>query len=129
MCGKFCQNRSSPLPSVRNLTVSNFSKNSNLGDLDYSLNDFPSLTNLKLFNISVTPKLIKKVITNLDLSKVSGPDFCIPVVVLRNSEPEFLYVLVELFNVCLKESFVSDCWKVSPVVRPCIQKCWGNVNG
>ena len=42
---------------------------------------YPSRTNLKLHNISVTPKMVKKVIINLDLSKSSGPD-CIPVVVL-----------------------------------------------
>ena len=40
---------------------------------------FPSRTNLKLHNISVTAKLVKKLITNLDLSKASGPD-CIPAV-------------------------------------------------
>ena len=34
-------------------------------------------TSLKLDNISVTPKMVKKVIKNLDLSKASGPD-CIP---------------------------------------------------
>ena len=31
-------------------------------------------TNLKLYNISVALKLVKKVITNLDSSKASGPD-------------------------------------------------------
>ena len=48
-----------------------------------SLPAFPSRNNVKLHNISVTPKLIKNVITNLELSKASDPD-CIPVVVLRN---------------------------------------------
>ena len=48
---------------------------------------FPSRTNLKLHNTSVTPKMVKKVITNLDLSKASGPDI-IPVVILRNCRPE-----------------------------------------
>ena len=43
-------------------------------------------TNLKVHNISVSPKMVKNVITNLDLSKTSGPD-CIPVVVLKNCEP------------------------------------------
>ena len=52
---------------------------------------------------------------NLDLSKPSGPD-CIPVVVLKPSEPEFSYMLVEFFNKCLKESCFPDCWKVSLVV-------------
>ena len=59
--------------------------------------------------------MVKKVIMNLDLSKASGPD-CIPVVVLKNCEPEFSYILAELFNKCLKESCFPDCWKVSLVV-------------
>ena len=46
-----------------------------------------SRTNLKLHSISVTPKIVKKVITNLDSSKVSSPD-CIPVLVQKNCEPE-----------------------------------------
>ena len=58
----------------------NFSKNSNLDDSGISLPVFPSETNLKLHNISVTPKMVKKVITYLDFSKASHPD-CIPVVV------------------------------------------------
>ena len=48
---------------------------------------------------------------NLDSSKASSPD-SIPVVVLRNCEPE----LSELFNMCLKEPSFPDCWKVSSVV-------------
>ena len=68
------------------LFLENFSKNSNLDDSGISLPVFPSRTNLKLHNISVTPKMVKKVIMNLDLSKASGPD-CIPVVVLRNYKP------------------------------------------
>ena len=55
--------------------------------------------------ISVTLKMVKNVIMNLDLSKVSGPD-CISVVVLRNCAPELCYILAELFNKCLKESLV-----------------------
>ena len=70
----------------------NFSMNSNLDDSDISLPVFPSRTNLKLHNISVTPKMVRKVVMNLDLSKVSGPD-CIPVVVLKNCEPELSYIL------------------------------------
>ena len=60
--------------------------------------------------------MVKKVIINLDLSKVSGLD-CIPVVVLRNCEPEFSYILAEIFNKCLKESCFPSCWKVSSVVH------------
>ena len=51
---------------------------------------------MKLHNISVTPKMVAKVVMNLDLSKGSGPD-CIPVVVLKNCEPELSYILAELF--------------------------------
>ena len=58
--------------------------------------------------------MINKVITNLDSSKASGPD-CIPVVVLKNCEPELSYILAKLFNNCLKESYFPDCWKVSLV--------------
>ena len=93
----------------------NFSKNSDLDDSGISLPMFLSRTNLKLHKISVTPKMVKKVITNLDSSKVSGPDY-IPVVVLKNCEPELSYMLAELFNICLKESCFPECWKVSLVV-------------
>ena len=55
--------------------------------------------------------MVKKVITNLDLSKTSGSD-CIPVVVLKNCEPELSGILKE----GLKESCFPDCWKVSSVV-------------
>ena len=33
--------------------------------------------------------------------------------VLKNWEPELSYILTELFNMCLKESFFPDCCKVS----------------
>ena len=93
----------------------NFSKNSNLDDSGISLPVFPSITNLKLHDISVIPKMVEKVIMNLDLSKESGPD-CIPVVVLKNCEAELSYILAEFFNKCLKESCFPDSWKVSLVV-------------
>ena len=48
---------------------------------------FRSGTNLKLHNVSISPKMVKKVIMNLDLSKATDPD-CIPVAVLKNCEPE-----------------------------------------
>ena len=47
--------------------------------------------------IDLTPKMVKKVIANLDLLKVSGPD-CIPVVVLKRCEPELSCILAEFFN-------------------------------
>ena len=56
------------------LFVENFSLNSNLDDSGISLPVFPSRTNLKLHNISVTPTMIRKVVMNLDLSKSSGLD-------------------------------------------------------
>ena len=42
------------------LFAKNFSTNSNLDDLGISLPVFPSRTNLKLYNISVTPKMVKR---------------------------------------------------------------------
>ena len=91
------------------LFAKNFSKTFNLDDSGISLRFVPSRTNLKLHNISITPKMVKKVITNLDSSKASGPG-CIPVVVLKNYEPELSYILAELFNMCLKESCFPDFW-------------------
>ena len=79
-----------------------FSMNSNLDYSGISLLVFPSRTKLKLHNISVTLKMVRNVVMNLDLSKASGPD-CIPVVVLKNCEPELSYILAELFNKCLNE--------------------------
>ena len=83
------------------LFAANFSLNSNLDDLGVSLPVFPSRTNLKLHNISVIPKMVGKVIMNLDLSKASGHD-CIPVVIVNICEPELSYILAELFIKCLK---------------------------
>ena len=97
------------------LFAENFSLNSNLNDSGVSLPVFPSRTNLKLRDVSVTPTMVREVVMNLDLSKASGPD-CIPVVVLKNCEPELSYILAELFNKRLKESCFPDCWKVSSVV-------------
>ena len=97
------------------MCAKNFPKNSNLDDSGIYLPVYPSRTNLKLHNIYVNPKMVKKVITNLDSSKTSSPD-CIPVVVLRNCEPELSYILAELVNMCLKEPCFPDFWKVSPMI-------------
>ena len=97
------------------LFAEKFSVNSNIHDSGISLPVFPSRNNLKLHNISLIPKMVRKVVTYLDLSKASGPG-CIPVVVLKNCEPKLSYILAELFNKCLKESCFPDCWKVSSVV-------------
>ena len=58
--------------------------------------------------------MVKKVITYLNSSKAYGPD-CIPVVVLKNCEPELIYILAELFNTYLKEFCFPNCWKISSV--------------
>ena len=87
------------------LFAESFSKRCNLDVSGISLPFFPSRTNLRLHVISVTPKMVKKFIRNLDLSNASGPD-CIPVVVLKNCEPHFSYILAELFNNCMKKSLV-----------------------
>ena len=71
---------------IAKLFAENFSKNCHLDDSGISLPVFPSRTNLKLHNISVTLKMVKKVIMNLDLPKASGPD-SISVVVLKTCEP------------------------------------------
>ena len=97
------------------LFAENVSKNSNLDDSGFLLPVISSRTHLKLHNIFITPKMVKKVIMNLDLSKGSGPD-CIPVVVLKNCEPELSYVLAEFFTKCLKESCFLGCGKISLVV-------------
>ena len=90
------------------LFAKNFFKNSNLNDSGIPLPVFLSRTNLKLHNIYLTTKIVKKVITNIDFSKAFVPD-CMPVV-------ELSYILAELFNKCLEESCFQDCWKVSLVV-------------
>ena len=89
------------------LFAENFSKNSNLDGSDVSLPVFPSRANLKLHNISVIFKMVEGVVMNLGLSKASGPD-CLSVVVLGNCDLELSYILAELFNKCLKESFFPD---------------------
>ena len=93
---------------IAKLFAENLSKNYNLDDSGISVPVFPSRTNLKLYNISVTPKMVKTVIINIDLSKAFRPD-SIPVMVLQNCELELSYIPAELFNKCLKESFLPDC--------------------
>ena len=85
-----------------------FFKNTNLDDSGTSWPVFPSRTNLKLHNTSVIPKIVKKVVTNLDLSKLHSAD-CIPMGVLKNCEPGLSYILAEPFNMCMKEPCFLDC--------------------
>ena len=108
------------LPSASDkakLFVKNFSKNSNIDDSGISLPVFSSTTNLKLHNISVTPKMVKKAITNFDLSKASGPD-CIPGMVLKNCEPELSCILEGVLFSRLLEGLIGG---------PCIEECCGKV--
>ena len=96
------------LSSVSNkakLSSKDFSRNSHLNDSHIFLSAFPSRTNLKLHNIPVTPKLVQKVITYLDLLKVSGPD-CTIRVVLKNCESNF-----QMCNMCLKKFCLLDFGK------------------
>ena len=72
------------------LFAENFSKNSNLDDSGISLPVFPSRINQKLDNITLTPKMVKKVIMDLDLSKAFVPDYI-------------------LTNKCLRGSCFPDC--------------------
>ena len=67
------------------LFAKNFSKNSNFDDSGISLPVFPSRTNLELTNLSVTPKMVKKIVATLYLSKASGPDV-ISVVIQKNCD-------------------------------------------
>ena len=97
------------------LFVKNVSNDSNLDDSGIFLPAVPSRTNLEMHYSSITLKMVKKVITNRDSSKASGPD-CTPVVFLKKCEPELSYILAECFNICQKESCFPDCWKVSLVV-------------
>ena len=90
------------------LFAKNFFKSLNPHNSGIFLPIFSSRTNLKLHNISVTPKMVKKVISSLDLLKASGPDF-IQVVVLKNCEPELSYILAELFYMFPKDSCFPDC--------------------
>ena len=88
-----------------------FSTNLNLLYLLYLTARRRCLLPLKLHNISLTLKFVKKVITDRGISKTSGLD-CIPVVVLKNCELELPYIQAELLNMCLAEPCFPDCWKI-----------------
>ena len=93
----------------QNCLLKTFLRNANPEDSGIPLPGFHCKANLKLHNISVTPKqMVKKVIMNLDLSKVSDLD-CILVVVLKNCESGLSFIQAECFNISLKESCFSDC--------------------
>ena len=52
------------------LSSEKFSRNSNRDDSGIALPVFPSKTNLKLHNISITPKMVKKVTMKLDFKGI-----------------------------------------------------------
>ena len=81
--------------------MKSFSKKLNLNDASISLPAFRS------------PKLVKKVVTNLYSSKGYDPD-CIPAV--EEIWAWSLTQATEFFNKCLKEFCFPDCWKVSSVI-------------
>ena len=64
------------------LFADNIFKNSGFDDSCTSLPPVPSVTNLKLHNISLIPRLVKNIITNLDSSRESGFN-CILVVAVK----------------------------------------------
>lgn len=75
------------VPDEPKLFAEIFSRNSDIDKSGILLPVLLSGTNLKLHNISITPKIVKNVITYRDLSRASDSD-CIPVVVLKKCEPE-----------------------------------------
>ena len=95
----------------------NVSKNSNLDDSGISLPVFLSRTNLKLHNIYVILKMVKKVMTDLDSSKASDPN-SIRVVVLKSCELELPYILAELFN--MSEGVLFSRLLAGLIGGPCI---------
>ena len=83
---------------------------------------FPSNTYLKLLNISVTSKVVRKVITNLELWKSPGPSYFL-VVVLKNCEPGLSYILV------VPEGILFSRLLEGLICGPCIFKnvgLWSN---
>ena len=94
----------------QNCVLKSFLKTFNLGDSGISLPAFSSRTAVKLDDIPVTPKLVKKAINSINFSKASDPD-CILVAVMKNFEPEFSYILAGRFIIILRKSCFPDCWK------------------
>ena len=73
---------------------------------------FPFRTYLKPLDIYVTPKVVRKVITNPDLWKLPSPT-CFFVVGLKNCELELSYILVVperiLFSILLEGLICGPC--------------------
>ena len=89
--------------------------NFDLDDSGIFLPVFLSRNNLKFHNVSVSLRMAKKVLPNLDSLNTSDRN-CIAVVVLKNCGPELLHILAESCNIYLKECCFPYCWKVSSVL-------------
>lgn len=76
---------------------------------------------MKLHNISVTLKIIERVVTLLDSHNASGSNG-ISVMVLKNYERQLSYISADNFEICLKKScrlqsrFVRMLWKKLSIV-------------
>ena len=68
------------IPDEPKLFAEIFPRNSDIDKSGILLPVLLSRTNLKLHNISITPKIVKNVITYRDLSRASDSD-CIPVAI------------------------------------------------
>ena len=69
--------------------------------------------------------MVKKVITNLVLSKASASNF-ISVVGLKKCESEFSYIPDEIFNYVYQGVLFSRLLE-GLVSGACIKECWGKV--
>lgn len=94
------------------------SENSNLDGLENLLSFRSSRTIPKLHNLSVTPKMLKKVINTFNSSKGSGP-YCIPLVALSNCAPKLLSSLIFLIMFKVILFFIS---LESLICEPCVQE-------
>ena len=88
---------------VRQSFVEIFSKISNHDGSGIFLHIFSSRTKLNCIIFLELSSCIGRVLANFDYSEVSS-FLCVPVLVLKNCEPELVYILAEFFNLCLNES-------------------------
>ena len=106
------------------LSTKNFSKNAILDDLGIYLPVFLSRTNLKQHHISVSPKMIKKVVPNLDSSKASGPDYIL-VMGLKKCESKLNTYLLN--SMCLSERVLFFILLEDFIIDSCIKECLGKI--
>lgn len=82
--------------------------------LGYLLPNFPHFNEHNLSNTLISVREVSRLIKSLDPSKATGPDK-IPVVILKNINPELSLILAKLFNYCLKEKSFPSLWKEANV--------------